>query len=154
MRGTPEVIDELNKNLKGELTAINQYTAQAGLLKVRGYKKLAESIMGYAKQEREHSEELIERVMFLQGELTRYMPDAAHMSGDVHEMLASDLSLERQAFQDYNDAARVAAMRGDNGSRELFVHILKEEEEHIQFFEGQLLQIAEMGIENYLASQV
>lgn len=154
MYGTVEVIEQLNKNLQGELTAINQYTAHAGFLQVNGYEKLAKKLKDIANQEREHSEELIDRIMFLRGNLTRYVSEASNLSIDVKAMLESNLLLERQAFKDYNAAAKIAVEKDDNGSRDLFSHILKEEESHINFFESQLRQIEQMGLENYLASQV
>jgi len=154
MNGAPEVLEELNKNLNGELTAINQYLAHAGLLQNNGYSKLAVKIKGIAKQEREHSEELIERIMFLHGKLTRYAPEQTSEPDSILAMLEADLSLERTAFNDYNEGARVAVVHSDNGSRDLMTHILHEEEEHINFFESQLLQIQQMGLENYLASQI
>lgn len=154
MKGTPEVLDELNKNLEGELTAINQYIAHAGHFQNAGYTKLAQKIREIARQEREHSEELIQRIMFLSGSLTRYSATAYPPMGDVKEMLESDLSLERTGSADYNAAARIAAHAEDNGSRDLFAHILSEEETHLNFFESQVSQIGQMGLDNYLASQL
>lgn len=154
MKGSEAVIEELNKNLKGELTAINQYLAHAGFLQNQGYTKLSKKLKEIANQEREHSEELIDRVMFLHGGLTQYRPDQSSTPEEVKTMLSDNLALERQAFDDYNRASGIAVSNGDNGSRDLFSHILGEEEQHIKFFESQLTQIRQMGLENYLASQV
>ena len=154
MNGAPEVLEQLNINLKGELTAINQYLSHAGYLQNLGYSKLATKIREVAKQEREHSEELIERIMFLQGSLTRYISDSTTPPNGVKEMLESNLRLERKAFTDYNNAAKVAVEKYDNGTRDLFTHILGEEEKHINFFESQLKQIEQMGLQNYLQAQI
>ena len=153
MKGSPAVIVELNKNLEGELTAINQYLLHSGMFRNWGYSELAKRFMDIAKQEREHSEELITRILFLGGQLTSVTP-AIDSTTDVRAILAYDLDLEQSAFQDYNNAANIAIRENDNGSRELFTHILAEEEKHINFFESQIHQIDQIGLENYLASQM
>lgn len=155
MHGSEKVLAQLNKNLEGELTAINQYVAQASLFHTQGYSKLANKFKELVKDEREHSEELIERILFLSGSLTKFSPSSSDVEiSDIKAVLEASLASEKKASDDYNEAANAALVSRDNGSSELFKHILIEEEKHINYLESQLRQIAQMGIENYLSSQV
>ena len=154
MKRSEQVVAALNKNLEAELSAISKYSLQVGVLQNWGYSKLATKLKEIAKQEREHSEELIDRVVFLSCGLTRFSPVVTAAEPDVPGMLEANRTLENQAIEDYNKAANTACQQDDNGSRDLFTHILKEEENHLQFFVAQLRQIGQMGLDNYLSSQV
>jgi bacterioferritin len=153
MKGNPKVLSELNKALREELTAINQYFLHAEMCENWGYHKLSEYIKKQSIGEMKHAEVLIERIIFLDGSPSM-MPLQLNVGGSVKGMLESDLALEVGAVKQYNDAVAVATKEGDNGSRDLLVELLKDEEDHVDFLEAQLHQIKELGYERYLAQQM
>ena len=118
-----------------------------------GYRKLSEYIKKQSIGEMKHAEVLIERILFLDGSPSM-MPLELKVGGTVKSMLESDLALEVGAVKQYNEAVAIATREGDNGSRDLFVKLLKDEEEHVDFLEAQMHQIKELGYERYLAQQV
>jgi bacterioferritin len=153
LKGNKKVIAYLNEVLKAELTAINQYFLHAEMCNNWGYKRLYALTRKESIGEMKHAEELIERILLLDGTpiLTDLFPLRIGMN--VKAQMENDLSLELEAVGRLNDAIRLAVEVGDNGSRELFERILVEEEEHVDFLEAQLHSIKEVGIENYLAAQ-
>ena len=153
MKGNAKVLAELNKALGEELTAINQYFLHAEMCENWGYRKLSDFIKKQSIGEMKHAEVLIERILFLDGS-PFMMPLELKVGGTVKGMLESDLALEVRAVKQYNDAVAVATREGDNGSRDLLVTLLKDEEEHVDFLEAQMHQIKELGYERYLAQQV
>jgi len=153
MKGNPKVISELNKALQEELTAINQYFLHAEMCENWGYHKLSDFIKKQSIGEMKHAEVLIERILFLDGSPSM-MPLELKVGGTVKDMIASDLALEVAAVKDYNEAVAIAMKEGDNGSRDLFVKLLKDEEEHVDFLEAQMHQIKELGYERYLTMQM
>jgi bacterioferritin len=153
MKGNPKVLSELNKALKEELTAINQYFLHAEMCENWGYHKLSEFIKEQSIGEMKHAEVLMERILFLDG-TPSMMPMELKIGASVKGMLESDLALEVSAVQQYNDAVAIATKEGDNGSRDLFVELLKDEEDHVDFLEAQLHQIKELGYERYLSMQM
>lgn len=153
MKGNPKVLAELNKALREELTAINQYFLHAEMCENWGYHKLSEYIKKQSIGEMKHAEALCERILFLDGSPSM-MPLELKVGGTVKAMLESDLALELSAVKQYNDAIALAAKEGDNGSRDLLVQLLKDEEEHVDFLEAQLHQMKELGYEQYLTMQM
>jgi bacterioferritin len=153
MKGNPKVLSELNKALREELTAINQYFLHAEMCENWGYHKLSEYIKKQSIGEMKHAEVLMERILFLDG-TPSMMPLELNIGGDVKGMLQSDLALEVSAVKQYNDAVAIATKEGDNGSRDLLVQLLKDEEEHVDFLEAQLHLIRELGYERYLSMQM
>jgi bacterioferritin len=153
MKGNPKVIVELNKALREELTAINQYFLHAEMCENWGYHRLSDFIKKQSIGEMKHAEVLMERILFLDG-TPSMMPLELKVGGTVKAMLESDLALEIGAVEQYNEAVAIATKEGDNGSRELFEVLLKDEEEHVDFLEAQMHQIKELGYERYLAQQV
>lgn len=152
MKGNPKVIEKLNHALREELTAINQYFIHAEMCENWGYDRLAKYIKKQSIDEMKHAEALIERVLFLDGSPSME-PLALSIGKNVKEMFASDLKLETGAVVMYNESAKLAADEGDNSSRDLFIKLLKDEEEHADWLETQLHQIAELGYERYLTMQ-
>ena len=144
---------ELNKALQEELTAINQYFLHAEMCENWGYHKLSDYIKKQSIGEMKHAEVLIERILFLDGSPSM-MPLELNVGGTVKGMLESDLALEVSAVKQYNDAIAIATREGDNGSRDLLVELLKDEEEHVDFVEAQMHQIKELGYERYLTMQM
>jgi bacterioferritin len=152
MKGNPKVVKELNDALREELTAINQYFLHAEMCENWGYKKLADYIKKQSIDEMKHAEELIERVLFLDG-TPSMQPLQLNIGGTVRQMIESDLALEVSAAKQYNAAVQLATQEKDNGSRDLLVKLLKDEEDHVDWLEAQLHQIKEMGYERYLSMQ-
>ena len=154
MKGNPKVIEQLNRALREELTAINQYFLHAEMCENWGYGKLSRYIKKQSIDEMKHAEALIERILFLDGtpSLTELMQ--INIGGNVKEQIESDLKLELNAVAMYNASIRVARDEGDNASRELFERLLKDEEGHVDWLEAQLHQIKEIGYERYLSRQV
>jgi len=153
MKGHPELIDTLNDLLSDELTAINQYILHAEMCGDWGYGKLHEVIEQRAIQEMKHAEELIERILFLEG-----MPDVSQLKKimigeDVKKQLENDHAAEKEAIDAYNKSVAQASQLGDNGTKMLLESILQDEEDHIDWIEEQLDQIEQMGFQRYLNKQ-
>jgi bacterioferritin len=117
-----------------------------------GYERLSKQIKKQSIDEMKHAEGLIERLLFLDG-TPRMEPLGLSIGANVKEMIESDLKAEIGAIAMYNEAARISAEEKDNGTRELFIKLLKQEEEHADWLETQLHQIADLGLERYLAKQ-
>ena len=154
MKGSEKVIAKMNDLLSDELTAVNQYMVHAAMDANWGYTKLHDSVEKRAIDEMKHAEMLIDRILFLEGlpivsELKK-MAIGAKVDGQIK----NDNAAEDGAIKSYNDGIRLAVEVGDNGSRELFEAILKDEEDHIDWLEVQQDQIDQMGIQNYLTEQI
>jgi len=154
MQGNPKVIAELNRALKEELTAINQYFLHAEMCENWKYDKLGSYIKKQSIDEMKHAEALIERILFLDATPTMNEAMTLNVGQNVKDQLASDLRLEIDAVAMYNNAIKVATAEADNASRELFEKLLKDEEEHVDWLEAQLHQIKEIGYERYLSQQI
>jgi bacterioferritin len=153
MKGSAKVIEQLNKALREELTAINQYFLHAEMFENWGYERLSEYIKMQSIGEMKHAESLMERILFLDGSPTM-KPLELTVGKNVQEMIQSDLDLELGAVRDYNAAIQIAVEEHDNGSRDLFVQLLKDEEGHVDWLEAQIHQIKELGYERYLTMQM
>ena len=152
MKGNPKVIEQLSHALREELTAINQYFIHAEMCENWGYDRLAKQIKLRSIAEMKHAESLIERVLFLDG-APSMEPLALSIGKNVKDMAESDHKAEVEAIALYNEAARIAAEEKDHGTRDLFIRLLKAEEEHLDELEIELHQIAELGYERYLTTQ-
>jgi bacterioferritin len=149
MKGNPKVIDRLNEALRDELTAINQYFLHAEMAENWGYDKYAKFMKKQSIDEMKHAEVLMERILFLDS-TPSMEPLALTIGKNVKEMIDSDLKLELGAVASYNESIRISVENGDNGSRDLFVRLLKDEEGHVDWLEAQSHKINEMGYERYL----
>src|SRR3990172_5055386 len=138
MRGKDKVIAQLNDVLRSELIAINQYFLHAEMQESWGYQKLGGLIKKQSIDEMKHAEQVIERILFLEGTPGMGMKLPLKVGASVKEQLECDLGLEHEAFTQYNAAIRVCAEEGDNTSRELFKTLLADEEKHIDFLEAQV----------------
>jgi bacterioferritin len=154
VKGDAKVIAVLNQALKAELTAINQYFLHAEMCENWGYEKLAKHTRAESIEEMQHAEKLMEHILFLDGSpnITDYFK--INIGQDVKAQLQNDLQVEYDAVKRLNAGIETCVNAGDNGSRDLLEEILTDEEEHIDWLEGQLHAIGQMGIENYLAQQL
>jgi bacterioferritin len=154
MKGDSKVIEYLQEVLTGELTAINQYFLHAEMMENWGYKRLAAHTRKESIEEMGHAEKLIERILYLDGSPSLSTLFPLRIGQSVKAQLENDLQVEYDAVPRLNKAINAAVEAGDNGSRDLFESILKDEEEHVDHLEAQLHLIAEMGYENYLAQHI
>lgn len=154
MKGHEKIIENLNKRLSEELSAINQYFVHAELCESWGYISLHNMIRKRSIDEMKHAEKLISRILFLKGKPIVSVLNKINIGDAIPKIHDNDWSAEDDAIRGYNESIRLAMEMGDNGTRELFESILTEEESHIDFIEAQLEQIRQMGLPNYLVDQV
>ena len=154
MKGKQEVLDQLNVLLAEELTAINQYILHGEMCDDWGYGKLHEMIEKRAIQEMKHAEQLIERILFLEGRPIVSELNKITIGDSVLKQMENDRVAEKEAIDAYNEGVALATKLGDNGSKMLLESILADEEEHIDLIEAQLSMIEQMGLQNYLNMQV
>ena len=154
MKGDPAVIDVLNDVLTNELTAVNQYFLHARICDNWGYERLNEKLRHQSIDEMKDADELIERILYLEGlpNVQRY--NKINVGEDVPEMLRLDLEVERSAIGTLNRGIELCRQKGDNGSADLLEDILEGEEEHANWLEAQLTAIDQIGAERYLAEQL
>lgn len=154
MKGDKKVIEHLNKVLGNELVAINQYFLHAKMYKDWGLEKLYDHEHHESIDEMKHADELIERILFLEG-LPNLQDLGKLMIGeDTEEILQCDLKLEMKALPDLRDAIEYCESISDYVSRDLFASILDSEEDHVDWLETQLSLIGKVGLENYQQSMI
>ena len=154
MKGNERIIEILNDLLADELTAISQYMVHSEMCDNWNYERLHDMVEKRALDEMKHAEKLIGRILFLEGKPIVSNLKKMHIGEAVEAQFQNDWSAENEAIKSYNNAIKVAFELNDNGTKELLDEILKDEERHIDLIEGQLDQIKQMGIENYLAEQI
>jgi bacterioferritin len=154
MKGNEQILETLNTLLAEELTAINQYMVHSEMCADWGYERLHEAMEKRAIDEMRHAEKLIGRIIFLEGTPIVSELNKITIGAQVEAQHRNDLAGELDAVAAYNAGIRLAVEVGDNGTRELLESILKDEEEHVDWLETQLDQIAQMGVQNYLVEQV
>jgi len=154
MKGDTTVIEHLNKVLKNELTAINQYFLHSRMLKDWGLNKLGDYEHGESIDEMKHADQLIERILFLEGLPNLQAISKLRIGEDVPEILRCDLDMELDAIPDLRAGIAYCEAHKDYVSRDLFDAILVSEEEHVDWLETQLQLVETMGLQNYLLGQV
>ncbi|MEW6092379.1 MAG: bacterioferritin [Chloroflexota bacterium] len=154
MKGKTKILDTLNLLLADELTAINQYIVQSEMCANWGYGRLHDAAEKRAIDEMKHAEKLIARLLFLEGRPIVSTLNKIHVGDTIEVQHKNDVESEMGAIKAYNEAIKLAVDLGDNGTRELLEAILKDEEDHLDWLEAQLDQIAQLGIQAYLAEQL
>ncbi|MFI5364138.1 MAG: bacterioferritin [Candidatus Binatia bacterium] len=154
MKGNAQLIEALNEVLTAELTGINQYFIHAKMCENWGYHRLAEADRKEAVDEMKHADELIERLLFLEGVPNMQRLGKVKVGETVPEQLKLDHALEVEAVTRLNKAIELATEVHDNGTRELLEDILTSEEEHVNWLEAQLELIKQLGEQNYLSEQM
>ena len=154
MKGDATVIEHLNKVLRNELTAINQYFLHSRMLKDWGLHRLGDHEYDESIDEMRHADTLIERILFLEGLPNLQSLNALRIGQNVPEMLKADLELEHEAIPDLREAIAYCEEVQDYVSRHIFREILSSEEEHVDWLETQLGLIDKVGLENYQQSQM
>jgi len=154
MKGDKQVIQFLNKVLRQELTAINQYFLHARMYKNWGLRQLDEHEYHESIDEMKHADRLIERILFLEGLPNLQDLGTLRIGENTREILEADLALELEALPVLREAIAHCESVRDYVSRELFEDILESEEEHVDWIETQLELIGKVGIENYLQSKM
>jgi bacterioferritin len=149
MQGNTEIIDFLNRALRHELTAVNQYWLHYRLLDNWGYTKLAAKQREESIEEMQHADKLVDRIIFLEGFPNMQMLDPLLIGQNIREVLQSDLQAEVSARELYTEARTACANHRDFVSMQLFEELLHDEEEHINWLETQLELIGKIGEQLY-----
>ena len=154
MKGSAKIIGHLNACLRNELTAINQYFLHARMMKSAGVVRIGDKIYRESIGEMKHADQIIERILLLEGLPNLQDLGKLFIGETVPEMLQSDLKLEGNARKDLVAAIADCEIERDYVSRDLLTHILDDAEEHIDFLETELSLIESVGLPNYLQSQM
>ncbi len=154
MKGDPQIIDLLNEVLTNELTAINQYFIHARMCENWGYQRLWKKVRDESIDEMKHADQVIERILYLEGVPNLQRLGKINVGETVPEQLRLDLDVERHAIPVLHRGIELARKVGDNGSADLLEDMLEDEEEHANWLEAQLSLIDQMGLPHYLAQQV
>ena len=154
MKGNKQVVELLNSVLTWELTSINQYFLHSEMCSHWGYKRMHGVNRKHSIEEMKHAEELIERILYLEGLPNVQRMNKVNIGETIPEMLKSDYDLEGEAIPMLNNGIELCRGKGDNGSRLLLEKILAEEEEHWDWLDAQLGLLDQVGEQNYLAQQI
>ncbi|MGV3633441.1 MAG: bacterioferritin [Pseudorhodoplanes sp.] len=149
MKGDPKVVEYLNKGLRSELTAINQYWLHYRILENWGFRDLAKKWKAESIEEMHHADKFAERILFLDGFPNMQVLDPLRIGQTVKEVMECDLAAEHDARNLYQEAATYCHSVKDYVSRDLFEQLMKDEEHHIDFLETQLDLIKKVGLELY-----
>ena len=149
MQGDARVIEYLNRGLRHELAAINQYWLHYRLLDNWGYRALAKKWRQESIEEMQHADKIVTRIIFLDGFPNMQVIDPLRIGQNVREVLDCDLAAEMSARALYQEAATHCHAVRDYVTRDLFEELMHDEEEHIDYLETQLDLVAKLGLELY-----
>lgn len=154
MKAKEGVLDNLNKILKAELTAVHQYLLHAGLCKSWGYMRLHEEFEELAEGEVKHASQLIDQILYLDGVPNVQQVDAVASGADVKQLLEKDLEFEKEDGELLRAAIAHCAKVADFTTRHMLEHMIIDTEEHIDWFETQLETVNQIGLARYLSEQM
>jgi bacterioferritin len=154
VRGDAQILEVLNEILTAELTGINQYFVHSKMCENWGYKRLAKKKWDESIDEMKHADDVIERILFLEGTPNMQRLNHVRIGEDPVEQHRLDLAMEHEAVERYNRAIALCIEKNDAGTREMLEHILKSEEDGVDWLEAQLHIVDEIGKERYLAEQI
>ena len=154
MKGNDEVLEILNQLLTNELTAINQYFVHAKMCENWGYERLASKVRAESIDEMRHADQVISRILFLEGVPNMQRYHKVRVGETVKEQFEVDLQLEYSAIAFLNQGIETSRKIGDNATEDLLTKILVGEEDHTDWLETQLELIRQIGEQNYLAQQL
>lgn len=154
MKAKVGVVDFLNKVLTSELTAVHQYLLHAGLCRNWGYHRLHDKFESLAKDEMGHSAQLIEHILYLEGKPNLQALETVASGKTVIELLKADLDFEVGDVDLLRNAITHCTKAGDFTTRHKLEEMVKDTEEHVDWFETQLRAISQVGVENYLSEQI
>ena len=155
MQGKAIIIAELNKLLAGELTAIDQYFIHSRMYQDWGYNKLFERISHESDEEKQHAAWIIERILFLEGTPEMTLREPLNVGKTVPDMLKNDLQLEYNVVKNLKAAIKLCELEQDYQTREMLEKQLDDTEvDHAYWLEKQLRLIDQIGLPNYLQSQM
>lgn len=154
MQGDPDIITALNAILTGELTAINQYFVHYKMLENWGYHRIAKKKREESMEEMKHADSIIARILYLEGVPNLQRLSSVRVGEEPVEMHRLDLDLEKEAVKRLNDTIIMCGDKRDGGTRVLLEHVLKQEEDSIDWLEAQLTIVKDIGRERYLAEQL
>jgi bacterioferritin len=154
MKGEPKVVEYLNRGVRSELTAINQYWLHYRMLDNWGYKELAKTWRKESIEEMHHADRFVDRILFLEGHPNLQDLDHLRIGQNVREIIECDLAAEYDARNLYQEAAIHCDSVGDKVSKNLFEDLMKDEEGHIDFLETQLELIKQVGVELYAQKHI
>ena len=155
MKGSQKVIDVLNELLAGELTAVDQYFAHSRIYEDMGLTKLYEHINHEREEETDHADQMIRRILFLEGKPDLSKREPLNVGYTVPEMLKNDLEVEYRVIKNLKAAINLCEQERDYQTREMLVKQLDDSEmDHAYWLEKQLGLIDKIGLQNYLQSQM
>jgi bacterioferritin len=154
VKGDTQVIALLNDVLSAELTAVNQYWLHARLCENWGYERLWKKIREESLEEMKHADELIERILYLDGMPNLQRLGKINVGESVPEQFKLDLDVEYEAVKRLNEGIEACRAKGDNGTRALLEHMLGDEEDHVDWLEEQQRLVETLGEAAYLAEQI
>ena len=154
MRGDDKVIEYLNRGLRSELTAVNQYWLHYRILDDWGYKDLAKQWRAESIEEMEHADKFVARILFLEGFPNMQSLEPLRIGENIEEILKADLAAEIGARALYLEAAQYCSSINDRVSKNLFEELAGDEEDHIDFLETQLELIKQVGVQLYAQKHI
>jgi len=149
VKGDAKVVEYLNRGLRSEMTAVNQYWLHYRLLDDWGYKGLAQKWREESIEEMEHADRFVTRIIFLDGFPNMQVLDPLRIGQSVKEILDCDLAAEHEARSLYLEAAQYCEQVNDRVSKQLFESLAADEEGHIDFLETQLTLVGQLGLQLY-----